>query len=124
MKYREAKYWTSSKFVRYCCIFSGRTCSSVRMEPYSLASTVPSRSAKYSPTKSSAASWVEYPLLVATAISGPAQVYSTSSASRAMELPTTLQMARVLPPKRFASRSAAIVSSVSPDWLIVITRVF
>ena len=62
--------------------------------------------------------------MVATAISGPAQVYSTSSASRAMELPTTLTMARVRPPRRLASRMAAMVSRVSPDWLMTMTRVF
>ena len=61
-------------------------------------------------------------MLVATAISGPAQVYSTSSASRAMELPTTLTMASVRAPRRLASRMAAMVSRVSPDWLITTTR--
>ena len=68
--------------------------------------------------------WVEYALVVATAISGPAQVYSTSSDSRAMELPTTLTMDRILAPRRLASRRAAMVSRVSPDWLMVTTRVF
>ena len=40
-----------------------------------------------------------------------------------MELPTTLQTARVRPPRRFASRRAAMVSRVSPDWLMAMTRV-
>ena len=62
--------------------------------------------------------------MVATAISGPAQVYSTSSASRAMEEPTTFTTASVRPPRRLASRMAAMVSSVSPDWLMTMTRDF
>ena len=61
--------------------------------------------------------------MVATAISGPAQVYSTWSDSRAMEEPTTLTMDKIFPPSRRASRKAAMVSRVSPDWLMTITRV-
>ena len=38
-----------------------------------------------------------------------------------MELPMTFTMERTFEPLRFASRSAAMESSVSPDWLITIT---
>ena len=41
-----------------------------------------------------------------------------------MELPTTLTMDRVRAPSRLASRRAAIVSRVSPDWLMTMTKVF
>ena len=70
-----------------------------------------------------AVSCAEYALVVATAISGPAQVYITLSASLAMELPTTLTIPSTLAPIFFASRRAARVSAVSPDWLITITNV-
>ena len=93
------------------------------MSRYSSVSMVPSRRAKYSPNRLSTASWVLYALVVATAISGPAQVYSTTSDSRAMEEPTTLTMASTLAPRRLASRMAAMVSRVSPDWLMTTTRV-
>ena len=56
-----------------------------------------------------------YAFVVATAISGPAQVYITLSASLAMELPTTFTIPRVLTPRSFAIRSAARESAVSPD---------
>ena len=61
--------------------------------------------------------------MVATAISGPAQVYSTSSDSRAIVEPTTLTMDSRRAPRRLASRMAASVSMVSPDWLITRARV-
>ena len=61
--------------------------------------------------------------MVATAISGPAQVYSTSSDSRAMVEPTTLTMDSSRAPRRLASRMAARVSMVSPDWLMTRARV-
>ena len=67
---------------------------------------------------------MEYALVVATEISGPAQVYSTSSLSAAMELPTTLTMDSTRAPRRLASRMAARVSAVSPDWLMTMARVF
>ena len=41
-----------------------------------------------------------------------------------MEEPTTLTMASTLAPSRLASRRAAMVSRVSPDWLMTITRVW
>ena len=59
----------------------------------------------------------------ATAISGPAQVYSTSSDSLAMVLPTTLTMDKMRQPLLLAMRRAAKVSAVSPDWLMMMTRV-
>ena len=65
-------------------------------------STVPKISPKYRPSRFSTTIWVLYALVVATAISGPAQVYSTS--------------------RFLASRRAAMESSVSPDWLMTMTR--
>ena len=59
----------------------------------------------------------------ATAISGPAQVYSTSSLSLAMVLPTTLTMDKMRQPLLLAMRRAAKVSAVSPDWLMMMTNV-
>ncbi len=38
-------------------------------------------------------------------------------------LPTTLQTAMLAAPSRLASRSAASVSAVSPDWVITIASV-
>ncbi len=52
--------------------------------------------------------------VAATPISGPARVYMTWSTSRVIAEPMTLAMATVLCPRFFASRAAAIVSSVSP----------
>ncbi|MPN01197.1 hypothetical protein SDC9_148403 [bioreactor metagenome] len=112
----------SSVFFKNADICSGRRWIPSTAAAYSSPETVPNRLPRYSPTRSISASWVEYALVVATAISGPAQVYSTSSASRAIEDPTTLTMARVRPPRRLASRMAAMVSSVSPDWLMTTTR--
>ena len=40
-----------------------------------------------------------------------------------MEEPTTLTRDRTGAPSRRASRRAAMVSSVSPDWLMTMTRV-
>ena len=59
-------------------------------------------------------------MVEATPISGPACVYTVPSASRVAMLPTTLQMAMLLAPLRFASRSAASVSAVSPDCVMTI----
>ena len=42
-------------------------------------------------------------------------------ASRVIIEPTTLQIARVFAPLCFASRCAASVSAVSPDWLTRMT---
>ena len=58
-------------------------------------------------------------MVVATAISGPAQVYRVASASRAMEEPTTFTMPMVRTPRSLHSRRAARVSAVSPLWLIM-----
>ena len=62
-----------------------------------------------------AVSWAVKALVEATPISSPARVYSTPSASRAIELPTTLQMATTREPWSLAARKAASVSAVSPD---------
>ena len=43
--------------------------------------------------------------------------------SLAMEEPTTLTMDNIRAPRRFASRKAASVSAVSPDWLMMIHKV-
>ncbi|MNC44044.1 hypothetical protein D3C75_929380 [compost metagenome] len=84
---------------------------------------VPRVCARNRENREKAISWDVYALVEATAISGPAQVTITLSASRATELPTTLVMARTWAPLRLASRRAARVSAVSPDWLTTITRV-
>ena len=62
-------------------------------------------------------------MVVATAISGPAQVYMTSSLSLAMVLPTTFTMDSTWAPRDFASRRAKRVSMVSPDWLMTMAMV-
>ena len=49
-------------------------------------------------------------------------VYITSSLSLAIVLSTTLTIETVCAPLLFASRSAARVSAVSPDWLITMQR--
>ena len=46
----------------------------------------------------------------------------TPCASRVTIEPTTLQTASVLIPLRRASRWAAMVSAVSPDWVMTITK--
>ena len=60
----------------------------------------------------------------ATPISGPAWVYTVPSVSRVAMLPTTLQIEMLRAPFRLASRSAASVSAVSPDWVITTASVF
>ena len=57
-------------------------------------------------------------LVEATPISGPALVVMVPWASRVTAAPTTLQMARVLEPLAMSSRWAAMVSAVSPDWVM------
>ncbi len=64
-----------------------------------------------------AASWPVKALVVATPISGPANVGSTKSASRAMLLSGTLTTDSRCLALLAQSRSAASVSAVSPDWL-------
>ena len=64
-----------------------------------------------------------YAFVEATAISGPARVYIEQSASLVIELPITFDIASVFAPFDFASFNAAIVSAVSPDWLIYIASV-
>ena len=61
-------------------------------------------------------------MVEATAISGPACVYRVKSASLVIELPITFEIAIVLLPHVFAFFKAAIVSAVSPDWLIQIIK--
>ena len=66
----------------------------------------------------SAASWAVKALVEATPISGPALVVMTPAARRVTADPTTLQMARVLEPLAISSCWAAMVSAVSPDWVM------
>ena len=68
--------------------------------------------------------WARNALVDATAISGPAWVYSTASDSRGIVEPLVLQTASTLAPCSRAWRTAMIVSIVSPDWEIATTRVF
>ena len=69
-----------------------------------------------------AATWDTNVLVAATPISSPARVYSTPSASRVAWLPMMLVTAMTLAPFSRASRMAARVSSVSPDWVMPMTR--
>ena len=64
----------------------------------------------------SEASWQVKALVEATPISGPAMVGSTMSESRAMEDSSTLTTAMMVWSLALASRNAASVSAVSPDW--------
>ena len=73
----------------------------------------------------SAVNWVVNALVEATPISGPARVNMTSSDSRTRELSGVLQIASdERYPACLASRSAASVSAVSPDWEIVTNSEF
>ena len=66
----------------------------------------------------SAVSWAVKALVLATPISGPALVVMTPCALRVMADPTTLQMASVGVPLLIISACAAMVSAVSPDWVM------
>ncbi len=63
-------------------------------------------------------SWAVKALVLATPISGPALVVMVPWASRETAAPTTLQMAMVREPRACSSRWAAMVSAVSPDWVM------
>ena len=60
--------------------------------------------------------------VAATPISRPARVYSTPSASRVACEPMTFVTASTVAPRSRASRIAASVSAVSPDWVMPMTR--
>ena len=60
--------------------------------------------------------------VAATEISRPERVNSTPSASRVACEPMMLVTASTLAPRERASRIAASVSAVSPDWVMPITR--
>ena len=63
-------------------------------------------------------------LVLATPISTPARVRNASRHSRTMALVATLHTVSVWRmPRLCAWRSAARVSAVSPDWLMVTTSV-
>ena len=68
------------------------------------------------------ATWQTKVLLAATPTSRPARVKRTPSASRVACEPITLVIASTAAPRSPASRMAASVSAVSPDWEIPITR--
>jgi len=78
---------------------------------------------KYSASIVSTATCEVNALVLATPTSGPACRYTPPHASRAMLLPTALQIASVVWPIRLLSRSAASVSAVSPDCVIASTTV-
>ena len=85
-------------------------------------SSVSCTGASLSANRYMAATWATNVFVAATPISSPARVYSTPSASRVAWLPMTLVMARTLAPFSRASRIAARVSGVSPDWVMPTTR--
>ena len=62
-------------------------------------------------------------LVEATAISGPACVYTTASHSRGIDEPFTLQMPSTRDCCSRACRTAIRVSMVSPDWEMAMTSV-
>ena len=68
------------------------------------------------------AAWATNVFVAATLISIPARVKRTPSASRVAWLPITFVSASTRAPRERASRIAASVSAVSPDWVIPITR--
>ena len=68
------------------------------------------------------ATWQTNVFVAATPISSPARVKSTPSASRVACEPMTLVTASTCAPRSRASRIAASVSAVSPDWEMPMTR--
>ena len=79
---------------------------------------------RYAASSSSAVSCDVKAFVEATPISGPACVRIVPAASRVIIEPMTLQIASVGEPLIFASRCAARVSAVSPDWLMQTVSVF
>ena len=71
----------------------------------------------------SVVTWVTNVLVAPRPISGPAWRNSTVSASRVMAEPTVLVTAMIGQPRSRASRTAASVSAVSPDWVTATTSV-
>src|SRR5438445_9957775 len=84
----------------------------------------PRKRPRYIEANKRPATWLVNALVDATEISGPARVYSTAFASRAIELPTTLTTDIGCAPAAIEPRRAASVSAVSPDWLIATTAAF
>ena len=97
--------------------------SSSAIRRWESTSSSPRLSARWSARSRPHAIWATKVLVAATPISGPACMWITPSASRESALPTTLVMATTVAPLRRASRTAARVSAVSPDWLMATTRV-
>ena len=83
---------------------------------------VPRSSASRSASRYITATCETKVLVAATPISIPARVSSTPSASRVACEPTMLVIASTRAPRSRASRIAASVSAVSPDWVMPITR--
>ncbi len=123
-EYFSASRLISSSFLRMVSAWAGSCFRCFIISRASSLERVPFLMPKSSASMHRETSWVVYALVDATAISGPAHVYSTSRASRATELPTTFVIARILAPRFRASLNAARVSAVSPDWLMIITSVF
>ena len=63
-----------------------------------------------------------YALVVATEISGPAQVYMVASASRAMLEPTTLTMPMVRTPRSLHRRKGGQRVGGLAAWLMTMAR--
>ena len=80
------------------------------------------RCATQRPIRYIAATWLTKVLVAATPISVPARVNRTASESRVAWLPMTFVSARTVAPFSRASRIAASVSAVSPDWVMPMTR--
>ena len=97
--------------------FSSAISSAIRS-----AGSVPRPRASHRPSRYIAATCAVKVLVAATPISRPARVNSTVSASRVAWLPMMLVTAITFAPRSRASRIAASVSAVSPDWVIPITR--
>ena len=66
--------------------------------------------------------WLVKILVEATPISGPPWLYTPALVIRLIVDPTTLTSPSSRAPLRSASRIAATVSAVSPDWLMASTR--
>ena len=106
-----------------CSASSGTVRSSCPSRLSSASLLAPRAHAKRKASSSRAATWAVCVLVAATPISRPARVNSTWSASRVAWLPMMLVSASTGEPASRASRMAASVSAVSPDWVMPITRV-
>ncbi len=85
-------------------------------------SSVPCSWASFSANRYIAATCATNVFVAATPISSPARVNSTPSESRVAWLPWMFVIASTFAPRSRASRMAASVSAVSPDWEMPMTR--